>query len=268
MASVSRFRDLDNDVSRTLVAAERVLFEAIGHREWHTQRIKEVLPQLIAAVGARPRLPTQHHLARIRYSPITLPFKRAAALSLRIARHEGLGPTSEDGKAEGLLLDVAELWELFLLHCVRQAVPHLRVDHGTRVGERTYLLESEDERRHLGRLIPDIVVWDGTETVAVVDAKYKRLRNRRPDRPAGIDREDLYQLASYLSRYAATGEAAGMLLYPLDPDQEQLSTAEASGPWRTQARGSVWFRRVPVAPDDAVPALAALLSVTASSESP
>ena len=59
-----------------------------------------------------------------------------------------------------------------------------------------------------------------------------------------------------------------MLLYPLDPDQEQLSTAEAAGPWRTQARGSVWFRCVPLTPDDAVPALAALLSVTAFSEAP
>jgi 5-methylcytosine-specific restriction enzyme subunit McrC len=47
VASVSRYRDLNNDVSRTLVAAERVLHQAVGHRRWHTQRVDDVLQQLL-----------------------------------------------------------------------------------------------------------------------------------------------------------------------------------------------------------------------------
>jgi 5-methylcytosine-specific restriction enzyme subunit McrC len=130
-ASVRRYRDLDNDVSRTLVAAERTLTHHIGHDHWHTARVDEVLPQLRTAVGARPRLPSERDLRRIRYTPITRSFRQAADLSWRIAKLRGFIASSEEGQAEGLLLDVAELWELFVLNCVRRAVPDWEVEHGT-----------------------------------------------------------------------------------------------------------------------------------------
>jgi 5-methylcytosine-specific restriction enzyme subunit McrC len=260
VASVSRYRDLDNDVSRTLVAAERVLHQAIGHRRWHTPRINEVLPQLTAVVGARPSLPTQSALEHIRYTPITRPFKEAAQLSWRIARREGFGAQSESGEAEGLLLDVAELWELFLLHCVEEAAANLSVQHGTTAPGRTFLLASEaDANQVLGRLKPDIIVSDDNRTLAVIDAKYKHLRNAWPDRPDGVDRADLYQLASYLGRLDPHGAAQGMLLYPLDPEERAASTAENKGPWRTETRSRVRFERIPIEPDSAIESLRALL---------
>jgi hypothetical protein len=39
-----------------------------------------------------------------------------------------------------------------------------------------------------------------------------------------------YQLTSYLARYVADGARVGALLYPLDPDQRHIATAEARGP--------------------------------------
>ena len=264
VASVIRYRDLDNDVSRTLVAAERVLQQAIGHRRWHTPRVDEVLPQLLAAVGARPRLPAQRDLQRIRYTPITRGFKQLAELSLRIARQEGFGAQSESGEAEGLLLDVAELWELFLLHCVRHAASGMAVEHGTTTSERIHLLvpwDSADTRARavgMGRLKPDIIVRDG-ERVVVIDAKYKHLRNWRPERPDGVERSDLYQLAAYLGRLDPDGKGVGMLLYPLDGNEVELSSAEERGPWRTESGSYVRFERIPVTEETAVTKLAALL---------
>ncbi|MDB4927678.1 MAG: hypothetical protein JWM10_162, partial [Myxococcaceae bacterium] len=227
-----------------------------GHNRWRTPRVNEVLPMLTAAVGARPQVPSLGDLRRIRYTPITRPFKEAAELSWRIARQEGFGATAEAGQTEGLLLDVAELWELFLVHCVREAFPAFSVEHGTTSGVRTFLLTSTAERDirdvGLGRIKPDIVVRDGDELVAVIDAKYKRLANVWPERPAGVDRGDLYQLASYLSRLDPGGRAAGMLLYPLDPSQASEATAEARGPWATESGSRVRFERVPVAEDLAI----------------
>ena len=262
VASVIRYRDLDNDVSRTLVAAERVLHQAIGHRRWHTARVDEVLPQLLEAVGARPRLPPQRALARIRYTPITRGFKQLAELSLGIARQEGFGAQSESGEAEGLLLDVAELWELFLLHCARQAATGTTVEHGTTNGDRIHPLVPWDDARTravgLGRLKPDIIVSD-SDRIVVIDAKYKHLRNSRPERPDGVDRADLYQLATYLGRLDPDGQGAGMLLYPVDPDQSELSRAEEHGPWRTESGSKVRFERVPVAEEAATEKLSLLL---------
>ena len=223
--------------------------------------MREILPQLYAAVGARPRLPALDDLRRMRYTPITGPFKQAAELSWRIARHEGFGAHAEHGKVEGLLLDVAELWELFLLSCVRAAAPHLHVEHGTAAATKTFLLTSlAAADRGLGRLKPDILVTDGARLVAVIDAKYKRLLDRYPDRPQGVDRADLYQLTSYLAGLDSDGKALGMLLYPRDPSQESVASAEAAGPWRLGRGSEVRFERIGLTVDAAVIDLVRLLA--------
>lgn len=251
VVSITSNRSLDNDVSRTLVAAERSLTNHIGHNRWRTQRVKEVMPQLVGAVGARPRLPSERRLAQIRYSPITLPFKRAAELSWKIARQQGF-VSAEEGRSEGLLLDVAELWELFVMNTARRAFPGLSVEHATKAGRADYLLRSAaSETRRLGRLKPDVLIWHGEDLVAVLDAKYKRLVDRWPDRPDGIDRADLYQLASYAARFDPSGRAVGMLLYPRDDSQTSLAAAELYGPWTAETGTMFEFRRLAVIPADA-----------------
>jgi 5-methylcytosine-specific restriction enzyme subunit McrC len=247
VASVMSGRDLANDVSRTLVAAERALSSRIGHDHWRTPRVEDVLPQLLAAVGGRPRLPSARALQRIRYTPINLPFKQVAELSWRIAQLQGFGVSSEEGKSEGLLLDVAELWELAVLNCARRAVPGLRVEHATTAGRDAFLLTSRDYRGGLGRLKPDVLVREGQQVVAVIDAKYKRLVDWWPERPQGVDRGDLYQLTSYLSRFGHDPAVTGMLLYPRAQDEALApapSTAEGRGPWRTENGNLVQFRRL------------------------
>ena len=261
VASVTAFRDLDNAVSRVVVGAERALRDRIGHDQWHTQRVREVLPHLRAAVGSRPRLPDPKDLSQIRYTPITLRFKALADLSWRIARLEGFSADSNDGSSEGLLLDVAELWELFLVHALRRALPQLTVEHGTTSADDAWLMLSADARLGLGRLKPDVILRSAEYgVVAVLDAKYKRLQDRWPDRPRGVDRSDLYQLTSYLTRYGADGAQLGGLLYPSDPDQQAPATAEARGPWRLADGQQVVFASIPVFRDDAVAALGKLLA--------
>lgn len=260
VASVQSFRDLDNDVSRTLVAAERVLTARIGHDHWRTPRVDEILPGLRSAVGARPRLPARRALGRIRYTPITRPFKTVADLSWRLAQLQGYSASSEHGKSEGLLIDVAELWELFVVKCLERALPALRVEHGTHAqAQNGWLLSSvTDDRAGLGRLKPDVLAHDGPTVAVVADAKYKRLEDRWPDRPQGVDRADLYQLTSYLARYSPKGEALGVLIYPRDDGQQSVATAEAKGPWTLQAGGRVRFMRLGVHLEEAVDELSAL----------
>jgi 5-methylcytosine-specific restriction enzyme subunit McrC len=230
VASVTYDRSLDHPVTRALVRAERALAERLTDTaEWRTERVRQVLPHLRAAVGSRPKLPTAFELTRVRYTPITLPFKQAALLSHRIASRLGYSATDEAGSAEGILVDVAELWELFVLNCARRAVLRgLRIEHGTTVGRRDYLLRSKQGDRGMGRLKPDVLVLRGDRATAVIDAKYKRLAFS-PERPNGVDPADLYQLAAYASRYQPEQVAA--LVYPRDEEIEP-ARAEALGPWR------------------------------------
>lgn len=261
VASLHSYRDLDNDVSRTLVAAERVLSARIGHTRWRTPRVDEMLPWLTGAVGARPRLPTRSALQRIRYSPITRPFKAVADLSWRLAQLQGYTAASEEGRSEGLLVDAAELWELFVVKCLQRALPELRVEHGTIGGETTWLMRSiEHPHLGLGRLKPDVLAYRGEKVHVVADAKYKRLENRWPERPQGYDRADAYQLTSYLARYSPHGDALGMLVYPRDKSQDELAHAELRGPWRLENDGVVRFLRLGVGRDEAVQEMRELLA--------
>lgn len=85
------------------------------------------------------------------------------------------------------MLDVAELWELFLLHALRRALPDHRVEHDTVHTDATWLLRSADTNLGLGRLKPDLLVRDVEHVVAVLDAKYKRLQDSWLERHRGMD---------------------------------------------------------------------------------
>jgi 5-methylcytosine-specific restriction enzyme subunit McrC len=178
-------------------------------------------------------------------------------LSHRIASQLGTAFQAEAGSCDGLLLDVAELWELFLLQASRDAFPDDLVEHGTpdrENDERTYLLSNPGLTRGIGQLKPDIVVRRPDGSVrAVLDAKYKPLAFRRPDRIDGVDRADLYQLASYLSRYDSGGHSVGALLYPaaLVPEGQKPARAQEGSPWSIDGLWTIHFATVPVTRDAA-----------------
>lgn len=127
-ASVYRARDLDNPVTRIIVAADRVLVRNVGHAQWHSDRVKAVLPQLYTAVGRRTHPPGDGELHRMRYTPITRPFKWAAELSARVVRHDPIATTPKAGALQGLVLDLASLWTDAVVTWTRGARPDLQVE--------------------------------------------------------------------------------------------------------------------------------------------
>jgi 5-methylcytosine-specific restriction enzyme subunit McrC len=252
-ASLHREKSLDNPISAAVVAAHAELSRWLGSRresEWLPERVKDLLPHLVAAVGPRPRVPTQAEIDRVRLTPITAGFRPLAELSARIAGRRGLaGNASDEGRCKGVLLDVAELWELYVLAVLRRAWPGLDVGHGTRESA-TMALLTNDRGEPLGFLKPDALVGRGGRTDAVVDAKYKRLRPTPWN--AAPQREDMYQLAAYLGRYGdAAGVIQGALVYPQDPSEPGAPPAEAGNPWRLDARKEVRFLTLPHDIDEA-----------------
>lgn len=253
VSSVYSVKTLDHAISRTIVCGERALRQALpGRPEWRTDRVRELLPRLCEAVGSRPRLPRPHELSRIRYTPITLPYRRAVDISWRISSKRGFSASSDPGQAHGLLIDVAELWELFVVNCARRAFTGSQVDHGSPPGRQLHLLRALDGASTIGRLIPDVHVHAGGNVPLIMDAKYKRLSPTR-ERPTGVDRGDLYQIAAYMHRLRAEQQTVGALVYP--EDGSSLPSAVTDGPWQTEAGNSVHFLRVPTSPEECVKAL-------------
>ncbi|ATY13538.1 hypothetical protein CU254_26255 [Amycolatopsis sp. AA4] len=252
VASVERAKLLGNPVSQVIVAADQVLDTLLHHRPgWRGDRVEEIVPRLRESVGARPRLPSLRDLRSVRYTPITLPYKRVADLSWQIVQRTAPQASPTDERTHGLLIDVAELWELFLLRCARRATA-LPVTHGTQYHVPAPLLRSA---RHptavLGRLFPDILIGPAESPTAIVDAKYKPLNDRR-----GVDREDLYQLNAYLTAHNAE---LGALVYPT-LDQHPSPLIQQRNPWLTHQNRPMHFTQVPITEGACVRALTELLT--------
>jgi len=252
-ASVRREKSLDNPIVAAIVAAHAELSRWLGTRrkaEWMPERVKELMPHLVGAVGSRPRVPTTAEIDRVRLTPITAGFRTLAELSVRIAGRRGLsGNASDEGQCKGVLLDVAELWELYVLATLRRAWPGTDVTHGTRWARHQPLLQN-GRGVPLGMLKPDALVGRDGKIFAVVDAKYKRLWpsswNPAPQR------EDMYQLAAYLGRYGDPRTLTqGVLAYPHDPDTPSLPPAESDGPWHLNTLSEVQFLTLPHDIDEA-----------------
>lgn len=251
VASIERPKILDNPVARCIVLADRTLSRLIPRADWRGERVEEIVDRLRAVTGPRPRLPTRRDLRRVRFTPITLPYRRAGWLSWEIARGRGIRSRATGERVEGLLLDVAELWELFVVHCARRALGRNAITHGTRLDGR-HLLHSRDGDHGLGRLYPDLVIGDHDRPRAVIDAKYKPLTP-----PRGVDREDLYQLTTYLTSYDTT--PLGMLAYPELPHEATVAWEQHHGPWRSRHGHAVRFERLPIDQHNCVHRLTELL---------
>ena len=245
VASTMERNTLVSPTNAAIVAADRILDAKMGNPRWRGQRISEQLSILRKAVGTNPRLPSRAQLSRVRYSPITLKWREAAELSHRIASNQLLKQNAKSSSTYGLLIDVAELWERFVLHCVAQATTE-NVVHGTAENVAQHLLYSEmAPMKGMGRLYPDILVGpspDHAAARAVIDAKYKPLVGFR-----GVDREDLYQIHAYSQSFGST---KALLAYPMI--QAPTTSAETNGPWRSPTATQLEFLRLPVSEEQCI----------------
>jgi 5-methylcytosine-specific restriction enzyme subunit McrC len=213
--------------------------------------------------GPRPRVPTKAELDRIRYTPITAGFASIAELSRQIANRRGLASDVEaDGKTKGVLLDVAELWEMYVLSVLRKAARPLSVRHGTRERAASKkLLYSDISGQGLGTLIPDAVLYAHGDVRGVIDAKYKTI-HPSANAPQGPQREDLYQMAAYLGRFTPLNRQNGwgLLAYPHDPARPDVSRAEMGSPWSLDSNKKVLFASLPHNATEATEKLRGLLA--------
>lgn len=258
-------RSLDHAASDAIVAAYEVLRRWLGvpDEQWMPTRAKELIPHLMSVTGARPRVPTRAELDRIRYTPITAGFAPIAELSRQIASRRGLASDiNSSGDTKGVLLDVAELWEMYVVSTLRKAAAPLLVRHGTRDKEATRkLLHSDRTGQGLGTLIPDAILHSDSVIKGVVDAKYKSLHPTTGS-PNGPQRDDLYQIAAYLGRFQAPPGTTtwGLLAYPTDPSKPDSPLTEQRNPWSFEREKKINFVTLPHDPARAVAKLKASLS--------
>jgi 5-methylcytosine-specific restriction enzyme subunit McrC len=249
LASITRDRVVDPVIGGVLLAAFDRLRAALGPREdksyWLSERGSALVDDLQAALGARSNVRVGRSRI-IRYSPMTENFRSAVDLSLSILAHRPHTPaTGGDANAFGVLLDMAEIWELYVAKIVQIGLPGLKVSHTGRTKEHLWwLLRSEISDDKFGSLRPDIIITDHRERcVAIADAKYKNNRINAGNR-TGVITDDLYQLTAYLSGFGEPeAHLDGFLIYPADEEGQVAKRLSPKNPWKVSSSPyrNLWF---------------------------
>ena len=150
-----------------------------------------------------------------------------------------------DQKAFGVLLDMAEIWELHVAKLLQIVLSGLRVSHTGRTTEHfRWLLRSAADGEPFGSLRPDIIIADHQERcLAIADAKYKTNRINSGNR-TGVVTDDLYQLAAYLSGFGdPASRLDGFLIYPADDAGQVARRLSPKNPWTVSSapQRNLWF---------------------------
>lgn len=147
-------------------------------------------------------------------NPLYAPFKEVLRYAFYIIKQRSI--EKEKGKTENVdfLINIADLFELYTRKLLHINFPDWSVD-----SPKIEVYESNYLNR---KIIPDIVMIKNNK-VAIFDVKYKRVEN-------GVQREDFFQINTYMSYYANQGYdvICGGLLYPIErkEDKEVLLAKE------------------------------------------
>lgn len=247
LASTTRTRVIDPVIGGILLAAFERLRIALGsHGErnyWLPEGGRAIVDDLQAALGQRSG-EMMAESRTVRYSPMTENYRPVVDLSLSIIeRRPSMASSGGTRKAFGILLDMAEIWELYLAKLLQVGLPSMRVHHTGRTSEhiRSLLIADDDK---LGSLRPDILISDYQGRYrAIADAKYKTTRATAFNRK-GVITDDLYQLAAYLSGFGDPARRLdGFLIYPDDPEGQVSSRLAPKNPWKLASfpERHLWF---------------------------
>ena len=139
-------------------------------------------------------------------NPLFAQYKKVLKYAEIILKRNGLRFDSESSNSEirGFLVDVSELWEVYLEKILQDNFPDWNIN-----GQ--YEMPFYKESTFFGRdFYPDLLLEKDNQ-YAVFDAKFKDMNGTRSD----VDRNDLHQIHMYAGHFAKMGNlvAAG-LLYP------------------------------------------------------
>lgn len=250
VASKTQSKQVHNPITIAIVLAFQEIerwFPKNNLMHWLPDTIALRLQQMITVTPRHSNIPKAHEIKSMRLNSLTKGYKPLVALSMDILKNKGIQESPQHANNQSLLLDVAELWEIYVLDVLRDAAPvNLDVEHGTYESE-AYLLKSLNRHRQLGKLLPDYIMKQADVVVAVADAKYKRLGDAPWMSPK---RDDLYQMTAYLSKFSSV--LNGSLLYPDWDEDKGVSDIEKNNPWALDLGQKINFITLPLVKSEAV----------------
>lgn len=151
----------------------------------------------LAACGVKATEVRPAEIDAIRYTRLSEGYRSLMQVSKAIIRRFGGGAGNAIGHVPSYFIDMAELWENYLLAILRRHLPGEYQVFSPNEAGGDWLLEG-DKRQ----IRPDLLIKKDGVVVAVLDAKFKNYTQVGTYENGGVSREDLYQMGTYLYHYS------------------------------------------------------------------
>ncbi len=185
-----------------------------------TKTIKSLIPELKSMASQKPvnnETIQKAKTSRSLLNPMYKHFKYALHLAAYIIELKDLDFTKKSFPFNSVLINVAELWEIYMIKLLQIHFPEWIVHYPSPK------IEVYGETFFNRNIIPDIVMEDDKQ-ILVFDTKYKRMSYKGRDNygMGDVDRNDFFQIHTYMAYYNGLEDKellAGGLLYPIEAEK-------------------------------------------------
>ena len=171
-------------------------------------------------------------LDSITYTQMSLCYKPFISLCKMLIEQQGKKCKDNLLCGFSFFIDIAELWEQALLNILKEGLadePFIDVYSPNQTGGEYLTTDGYRQVR------PDIIIKKENKIAIIIDAKWKRYKEfGATDCQGGVNRDDLYQMMTYLYHYArADDKVMGLFVAPtlqkgIPPDVHQLTNSQHS----------------------------------------
>lgn len=168
----------------------------------------------LASMGVSSKPISAAEIDKIKYTKLNFPYRPLMNICKSIISNKTLSSDNGQTEAQAYFIDMAELWEIYLLTVLKRNLQGYEVSSpNTGFGE--YLLND-----NMRAIRPDILIKKDNKVVMIVDAKYKKYSKIGATSKDGISREDLYQMITYLYHYNLADSVKGIFTSPYKQEAE------------------------------------------------
>ncbi|MEH7595230.1 hypothetical protein V7295_22160, partial [Bacillus toyonensis] len=182
------------------VAVNQLLLKRIKNIE--TQKLLKQMDYILDGVMLRSF--TKKQLVGVKLDRTNKRFESPLLLAKQFLMNVTASFSAKNETSFSLLFEMNDLFEKYIATLMKKITHHTVYEQHNEYR----LLIKENNKRDIFQLKPDLVIDNGASQI-IIDTKWKSLTagNR-----SGVQREDLFQMYAYLTRYERA--QTGILLYP------------------------------------------------------
>lgn len=180
----------------------------------------EAYDKYLCSMGVGAEAVDVHEIDDIRYTRLSAPYKPVMELSRTIlANHKAESSNDKSVNSDvSYFIDIADLWEMYLLKLLQNNLPSEYYVYSPNTGFGDSLLEGG-----MREIRPDIIIEKNGRVLMIIDAKYKDYTQFGKSALSGVNREDLYQMTTYLHHYGKEDQSIiGLFTSPVPCSEDDV----------------------------------------------